>query len=85
MDNNLIESLKTTIGTLFIKPKIDVSKISKHALGIILSLQKNNYEAYIVGGAIRDILINHNPKDFDIATSATPEQIRRIFKKSRCF
>ena len=83
MHTNLIESLKNTIGTLFIKPKIDVSKISKHALGIILSLQKNNYEAYIVGGAIRDILINHNPKDFDIATSATPEQIRRIFKKSR--
>ena len=75
MRTNLIESLKNTIGTLFIKSKIDVSKISKHALGIILSLQKNNYEAYIVGGAIRDILINHNPKDFDIVTSATPEQI----------
>ena len=83
MHTNLIESLKNTVGTLFIKPKIDVSKISKHALGIILSLQKNNYEAYIVGGAIRDILINQNPKDFDIATSATPEQIRRLFKKSR--
>ena len=83
MHTNLIESLKNTVGTLFIKPKIDVSKISKHALEIILSLQKNNYEAYIVGGAIRDILINQNPKDFDIVTSATPEQIRRIFKKSR--
>ena len=83
MHTNLIESLKNTVGTLFIKPKIDVSKISKHALGIILSLQKNKYEAYIVGGAIRDILINQNPKDFDIATSATPEQIRRLFKKSR--
>ena len=83
MHTNLIESLKNTVGTLFIKPKIDVSKISKHALGIILSLQKNNYEAYIVGGAIRDILINQNPKDFDIATSATPEQIRKLFKKSR--
>ena len=83
MHTNLIESLKNTVGTLFIKPKIDISKISKHALGIILSLQKNNYEAYIVGGAIRDILINQNPKDFDIATSATPEQIRRLFKKSR--
>ena len=83
MRTNLIESVKSTVGKLFIKPKIDVSKISKHALEIILSLQKNNYEAYIVGGAIRDILINQNPKDFDIATSATPEQIRRIFKKSR--
>ena len=83
MHTNLIESLKNTVGTLFIKPKIDISKISKHALGIILSLQKNKYEAYIVGGAIRDILINQNPKDFDIATSATPEQIRRLFKKSR--
>ena len=83
MHTNLIESLKNTVGTLFIKPKIDVSKISKHALEIILSLQKNNYEAYIVGGAIRDILIDQNPKDFDIATSATPEQIRKLFKKSR--
>ena len=83
MHTNLIESLKNTVGTLFIKPKIDASKISKHALEIILSLQKNNYEAYIVGGAIRDILINQNPKDFDIATSATPEQIRKLFKKSR--
>ena len=83
MHTNLIESLKNTVETLFIKPKIDVSKISKHALEIILSLQKNNYEAYIVGGAIRDILIDQNPKDFDIATSATPEQIRRLFKKSR--
>jgi poly(A) polymerase len=52
-------------------------------LEIILSLQKNNYEAYIVGGAIRDILIDQNPKDFDIATNATPEQIRKLFKKSR--
>lgn len=83
MHTNLIESLKNTVETLFIKPKIDVSKISKHALEIILSLQKNNYEAYIVGGAIRDILIDQNPKDFDIATSATPEQIRKLFKKSR--
>ena len=83
MHTNLIESVKNTVGKLFIKPKIDASKISKYALEIILSLQKNNYEAYIVGGAIRDILINQNPKDFDIVTSATPEQIRRIFKKSR--
>tara|TARA_B100000035_G_C21036684_1_gene571406 strand:+ start:2856 stop:4094 length:1239 start_codon:yes stop_codon:yes gene_type:complete len=83
MHTNLIDSVKNTVGSFFIKPKIDVSKISKHALEIIHSLQKNNYEAYIVGGAIRDILINQNPKDFDIATSATPEQIRRLFKKSR--
>ncbi len=83
MHTNFIESVKNTVGLLFIKPKIDASKISKHALEIILSLQKSNYEAYIVGGAIRDILINQNPKDFDIATSATPEQIRRLFKKSR--
>lgn len=83
MHTNFIESVKNTVGSLFIKPKIDASKISKHALEIILSLQKSNYEAYIVGGAVRDILINQNPKDFDIATSATPEQIRRLFKKSR--
>lgn len=57
--------------------------ISEAAIDVVSKLQANNYEAYIVGGAIRDILLNHSPKDFDIATNAKPEDIRKIFKYSR--
>ena len=50
---------------------------------IINTLNTNNFEAYLVGGAVRDILLGLKPKDFDIATNATPEQIHKIFKHSR--
>tara|TARA_B100000073_G_C23737185_1_gene572548 strand:- start:1168 stop:2400 length:1233 start_codon:yes stop_codon:yes gene_type:complete len=62
---------------------INNEKISKFAISIIKTLQKNNYQAYLVGGCIRDLLCDINPKDFDIATEATPEEIRKIFKASR--
>ena len=41
------------------------------------------FQAYVVGGAVRDLLLGVEPKDFDIATDATPEQIRKIFRRSR--
>jgi len=62
---------------------INQKLISEAAIDIVLKLQANNYEAYIVGGAIRDILLDYSPKDFDIATNAKPEDIRKIFKYSR--
>ena len=62
---------------------IDNKKISKFAISIVNTLQNNSLEAYIVGGCVRDILCDMSPKDFDIATSATPEQVRKIFKASR--
>ena len=62
---------------------INQNLISEAAIDIVLKLQANNYEAYIVGGAIRDILLDYSPKDFDIATNAKPEDIRKIFKYSR--
>ncbi len=62
---------------------IDSSKFSKFAISIVHTLQENNFEAYLVGGCIRDALTGINPKDFDIATNAKPEEIRRIFKASR--
>lgn len=52
-------------------------------LEIIDTLQQHHYEAYIVGGAVRDSLLNIRPKDFDVATNATPEQIVRLFKRSK--
>ena len=47
------------------------------------TLQENGYQAFIVGGAIRDLLAGIKPKDFDVATDATPEQVRRCFRRSR--
>lgn len=60
---------------------IDTDKISPSAQAIIIKLLENNFQAYIVGGAIRDLLLNKQPKDFDIATNATPDEIKNIFKR----
>ena len=60
------------------------SQIRPAAVEIIRRLTQNNYEAYIVGGAVRDLLLGRTPKDFDIATSATPEQVRAVFGRGRC-
>tara|TARA_B100001057_G_scaffold389850_1_gene397686 strand:- start:144 stop:1376 length:1233 start_codon:yes stop_codon:yes gene_type:complete len=62
---------------------INHKKISKFAISIIRELNNNNYQGYLVGGCVRDLLCGLEPKDFDIATDATPEQIRKIFKASR--
>ena len=65
------------------KVKFDKKLLDQDALKILKKLNKSGYEAYLVGGCIRDILLGHKPKDFDIATSATPEQIHKLFKRSR--
>ena len=62
---------------------IDNKKINKFAISIIKDLQKNNFQAYLVGGCVRDLMCGLEPKDFDIATDATPEQVRKTFKASR--
>ncbi|MCY4045218.1 MAG: polynucleotide adenylyltransferase PcnB [Cellvibrionales bacterium] len=56
--------------------------ISTNALKVISRLKKANFKAYLVGGAIRDILLGKHPKDFDVATDATPEEIRKLFKNA---
>jgi poly(A) polymerase len=55
---------------------------SRSALSVVSKLQEQGFEAYIVGGAVRDALLGIEPKDFDIATNATPEQVKRIFKRA---
>ena len=62
---------------------IDNKNISKFAISIIEKLQNNNFQAYLVGGCVRDLLCDLKPKDFDIATDATPNEVRKIFKASR--
>ncbi|WP_289003995.1 polynucleotide adenylyltransferase PcnB, partial [uncultured Kingella sp.] len=53
------------------------------ALRVLESLHRAGFEAYLVGGAVRDLLLGIEPKDFDVATSATPEQVHRLFRRSR--
>ena len=63
--------------------KIDISLISVHAIKTIQVLEENGFEAYLVGGAVRDLLFGIKPKDFDVVTNATPDQIHHLFKRSR--
>ncbi|GAB1264699.1 polynucleotide adenylyltransferase PcnB [Aurantivibrio infirmus] len=58
-------------------------QVSSSALQIIEQLEKAGYQAYLVGGGVRDLLVEGRPKDFDIATSATPEQIKSQFRSAR--
>ena len=62
---------------------IKLKNIDNDALRIVYQLHDYGYQAYIVGGAVRDLLLNKKPKDFDIVTDATPTQIKRIFRNSR--
>lgn len=55
--------------------------MSKNALTVVQKLQRNGYEAYIVGGCVRDLLLKQKPKDFDVATNARPEQVQAIFQR----
>ena len=65
-------------------PKLISKKnISTNALKVISRLRANNFEAYLGGGCIRDLILGRSPKDFDIATDAHPEEIRDLFKNSR--
>lgn len=57
--------------------------ISDNALKVLYRLNKGGYDAYLVGGGVRDILLGLQPKDFDIATNATPEQIKQLFRNCR--
>ncbi len=61
---------------------IDPRLLSSNATRVIHSLEKAGFEAYIVGGAVRDLLLGIRPKDFDVATNATPEQVRRLFRRA---
>ena len=62
---------------------IDRRLVSRQAIKVCEVLQQHGYEAYIVGGAVRDLIAGAQPKDFDVATNATPEQIQPLFRRAR--
>jgi len=59
------------------------SQFSRYAVNIVERLQNAGYQAYLVGGCVRDLMLGITPKDFDVATSATPEQVRAEFRNAR--
>ena len=62
---------------------INPNKLCPYASDVVRELQEAGYEAYIVGGSVRDLLLGKIPKDFDVATSATPEEVQGVFP--RCY
>ena len=62
---------------------IDPEALDPDARRVVSRLQKHGFEAYLVGGCVRDLLIGRTPKDYDVATSARPRQIKRIFRNGR--
>lgn len=62
---------------------LDEARIDPDVQKVLRRLVRNNYEAYLVGGCVRDLLLDRRPKDFDVATSARPEQVRELFRNSR--
>ena len=62
---------------------ISRANISKAALRVLYRLHDAGYAAYLVGGAVRDLLLGFRPKDFDVATDATPEEVKKLFRNCR--
>jgi poly(A) polymerase len=63
--------------------RIERRELSDAAIRTCEQLQNAGYKAFIVGGAVRDLLLRRHPKDYDVATDATPEQVRGVFRRSR--
>lgn len=63
--------------------QIHMKDVSSAALKVVQALQEKGFRAYVVGGAVRDLLLKINPKDFDVATNARPEEVQRIFRRAR--
>jgi poly(A) polymerase len=60
--------------------KLPIKKVDTHAIYVVEKLKSAGFVAYLVGGSVRDILLGRTPKDFDISTSARPEEIKKLFK-----
>ena len=82
-----IETPVTSPFTLRVIPRdqhnISRRDISPNALRVLYRLREAGFGAYLVGGAVRDLLVGGHPKDFDVATDATPEQVKQLFRNCR--
>jgi poly(A) polymerase len=62
--------------------QIDARLLDANAVRVVRTLKDAGHEAYVVGGAVRDLLVGLRPKDFDVATDATPEQVKALFRRA---
>ena len=87
VDYQLNDIAKETAVTPEVIPRdqhnVSRDEISKSALKVLYRLHKSGYQAFLVGGCIRDALIGLHPKDFDVATNATPEEVQALFSNCR--
>jgi poly(A) polymerase len=78
---------KRVIGAAHVIPyeehKVSRDGISYGAKRVTDGLQAAGFQAFVVGGAVRDLLLDRHPKDFDVATDATPEEVKRVFRRAR--
>lgn len=73
------------VGPVMVPPSahgIDAKLLSSNATRVTTTLQEAGFKAFVVGGAVRDLLLHVKPKDFDVATNATPEEIQRLFRRA---
>jgi len=63
--------------------KIDPSLLDPNSLEVVAKLRSAGFDAYLVGGCVRDLLLGEKPKDFDVATDATPEEVKGVFRRAR--
>ncbi len=82
---NTASTVSTNLITVIPQDQHNISRtdISNNALKVLSRLNKYGYDAYLVGGSVRDLLLGKKPKDFDITTSATPEQVYKLFRNCR--
>ena len=82
-----VESKQTPIDSKHLIPRhqhqVSKTNMSANALTVLNRLNSAGFQAYLVGGSVRDLLLHKAPKDFDVATDATPNQIRKLFKNAR--
>ena len=80
------DTAATPVGKRVEVPKsehgIDPKLVDERAVKVVSTLANAGFEAYIVGGAVRDLLVGLRPKDFDVATNATPEQVKGLFRRA---
>jgi poly(A) polymerase len=80
-----VKNKEVSSGPVILGPQqhgIDPKLLSNNAVRVTSTLQEAGFEAFVVGGAVRDLLLGVKPKDFDIATNATPEQVKRLFRRA---
>lgn len=85
-DSGKISGQRTSDGAIAIprdQHNISRKNISQAAIKIIKQLEEAGYSAYLVGGGVRDLLLGNHPKDFDVATNAKPEEVKRLFRSAR--